>query len=463
MKRQALLWGLLGAMIAACSSDGDGSSLGTNGVDGGGGTDANADVKADADGNADSDAGSDADEQSDTGQSDTGQSDTGQSDTGTACIPLTCGDTVGVLGEIDDGCGGKITCPTCPSPMTLGTNGVCECNLPNCKILCDGDAYEDFDSIPFSLDGGDSGVVIRNCTFRNANRGAVIIQGATDVLIQDCHFESLRSGQPGIDLHAINIPSKGNRVTIRGNTFVDIGADGVQMGHAGGDIGDIYILDNHFYVTNADVGENGVDVKTTTGPIVVAGNTFHGFRPCDGDTQDCSGAIGEGMVVHKGATGVTVTRNVFYDNTIGLSLGWGTTQQPPVDARVINNFFYDNKTRGLGLNHVHSIEIAHNTFIANGDHHLGITGTPTTGGTCSNVNNLFVGSGTADSDCNAVGNLQLTASEAAFVDVAARNLHLTAASAAVNAGEPLSSVGFDFDGHPRPVGSGPDVGADELE
>ena len=48
-----------------------------------------------------------------------------------------------------------------------------------------------------------------------------------------------------------------------------------------------------------------------------------------------------------------------------------------------------------------------------------------------------------------------------FVDASAGDFHLVAGSAAIDRGEPASGVGKDIDGQTRPLGGGPDAGADE--
>jgi hypothetical protein len=50
-----------------------------------------------------------------------------------------------------------------------------------------------------------------------------------------------------------------------------------------------------------------------------------------------------------------------------------------------------------------------------------------------------------------------------FVNLAAGDFHLRSSSPLINAGTLLSSVGIDFEGLPRPVGSGQDIGAFEFQ
>jgi hypothetical protein len=60
------------------------------------------------------------------------------------------------------------------------------------------------------------------------------------------------------------------------------------------------------------------------------------------------------------------------------------------------------------------------------------------------------------------GNLT-NASSSWFVSPAANDLHLSpTATAAIDQAAPLAEVAGDFDGDSRPIGSAPDVGADEY-
>jgi hypothetical protein len=45
---------------------------------------------------------------------------------GGVCVPRTCADASPACGEIDDGCGGPLTCG-CTAPSACGASGVCEC------------------------------------------------------------------------------------------------------------------------------------------------------------------------------------------------------------------------------------------------------------------------------------------------------------------------------------------------
>lgn len=406
---------------------------------------------------------------SDTGPTDTAVTDMEDAGTDASDAETSDASTAPDTSPMDVGVDATVL--SCTSPLT-SVDGRCQCVAPSCRVICDGETHEGYGTAtPFVLGGDDSGGVIRGCVFRDGRNAAIRISGATDILIEDCTFQNIRSLTAGVDVHAINIPSEAHRVTIRRNHFSEIGADGVQMGHASGPDGrieprgnpitEIHILDNVF-VGGEDVGENAIDIKTTTGPIVVRGNDVTGFRPCDGDTQDCSGANGAGMVVHRGATGVLVDSNRFHDNRFGLVVSHGSDMVPPEAILVVNNWFYDNLRDGLTVRTVHSIEIFHNTFVGRGSRDLVIVDSPSTpSGWCRSANGFFVDSVRADTVCAIGGDLSVSGAESGIADLAANDLHLLDSSPAIGRGISLATpVEQDIDGDVRD--SEPDVGADEL-
>jgi hypothetical protein len=335
---------------------------------------------------------------------------------------------------------------------------------PATQVLCDGQIVDGATNPNGRLVLGSdkSNAVIRNCTFRNFTDEAIVIDGATDVLIENNRFESIRSRVAGQDTHAIAVPTRGQRITIRNNTFVDIGADGVQLGDTGTDIRDVTISHNEFFVTSDTVGENGVDVKTVQGPVRIANNRIHGFRPCESG-QDCSGdPHGAGIVIHAGATNVLVERNLIYNNTRGMSVAAGFANIPPRNVVVRNNVIYNNQRRAVVIDTVHSVELLNNTLVNNPEG-IAISNTPSaTDGTCANANNLVAGTGTVSTACAPQRNLRYaTMSDAKFVNPAAGDFHLQSISPAVNQGVTLADVPDDMDGQARPGGTAYDIGADE--
>jgi len=217
-------------------------------------------------------------------------------------------------------------------------------------------------------------ITIRNALFRNALGG---IKGvyARHILIENCTFVNLRSNQPNVDHNAVTIQRWGDDFTIRNSWFEDIGSDGIHLGALGNNIGKVIIENNHFVISGqrSPVGENGIDVKSVQGPIIITGNTFHGYRPTV-PGQDASGAQGEAIAVHwtynngPVAKNVTIERNLFYNNAMHVVINSGSQ-----DITVKNNLFRDasNGTEpgiGLWVHDAVNVKILHNTFFSNPIH-----------------------------------------------------------------------------------------------
>ncbi|HZQ07188.1 MAG TPA: right-handed parallel beta-helix repeat-containing protein, partial [Anaerolineae bacterium] len=204
--------------------------------------------------------------------------------------------------------------------------------------------------------------------------------------------------KPGVGVFAISLfCSKGckiDNITIRNNSFKYIGADGIQMGVSGRAISNVRVQGNYFEGNDA-VGENGVDIKGVVGPIIVSGNTFKGFRPCEspkrGGQQDCTGSNGPGMVIHTGTSGmpynVTVTDNDFINNVLGLVVSAGAH-----NIIVRGNRFTSNADTGLLVAGAYSIQADTNTF-TNNPTQLRFQNTPQLGGYCTAIGNIFAGIG----------------------------------------------------------------------
>lgn len=96
-----------------------------------------------------------------------------------------------------------------------------------------------------------------------------------------------------------------------------------------------------------------------------------------------------------------------------------------------------------------------NTIVAS--HAVGINGTAST---VTENYNLFFGN-TADTAGTVSGGVGSGGGDPRFVDPAAGDYHLTALSAARNTGV-NAGVAVDFDGDPRPIGGGFDIGYDET-
>jgi hypothetical protein len=243
------------------------------------------------------------------------------------------------------------------------------------RVLCDGQTYDGYQERPFVLDGGvDADVrvlkVIRNCTFRNSRSSAIMLRNARNVLIENNRFENIRTGVPGEDVSAINIPGVGRAsdITLRGNTFDAIGSDGIHVADGGRNVTNLVIEGNRF-AGSEDVGENAVDVKGADGPITIRNNTWAGFRPCPTEPRsarrDCSGSNGAGLVVHDGrfsgrARNVTIVGNTAIDNTRGLVIDNADR------VWVTGNVFRDSLEVHLYVEDATECVLAGNTFEGHG-------------------------------------------------------------------------------------------------
>ena len=352
------------------------------------------------------------------------------------------------------------------------------------QVLCDGQTFENFTEVPFTLrDPGQSNSIIRNCIFRNSpnDKAAINIYGATNVTIEGCTFDNIRAPNVGNDTQAIGIPANGNNITIRNNTFVDIGGDGIQMGGAGNytNVSNITIEDNTFYVRPDGYepgkgSENGVDIKQTTSGIVVRNNTFYGFRSCFDTIHTCSGGQGVAIVIHGKSPGgpardVLVEGNTFYDNERAILLGKAT--RPLHDIRVFNNLIYDQLDYGIFISSTDpggnpkEINIAYNTFVNNDRH---IEDRQPNNQNCHINYNFYSDDSTMRTDgCQYADDYQQHTHPAAsmgFVDLPGRDLRLTGVSPALDQvnGALVPAVTTDFLGTARPQSAAFDVGAYEF-
>ncbi|WP_165787209.1 right-handed parallel beta-helix repeat-containing protein [Pseudohalioglobus lutimaris] len=231
-----------------------------------------------------------------------------------------------------------------------------------------------------------SDITFRNNRFQHSSSAAIKIQCAQNIKIVHNVFDNLRSRIAGRDVHAITSEISTDRVTISGNKFRDIGADGIQLA---GNVGKTWITANTFEVRRpykyrgedgkvdsrnpqrfGNVGENGLDIKSGPGPILVKKNTFYGFRPSVPE-QDVSGSNGVAIVIHKNSYNINVRQNYFNDNVDHLRIVRGAgakSDHPWRNVWVSNNVFNETaysgnrKPTSLVLDGVRKVRIHNNTF-----------------------------------------------------------------------------------------------------
>lgn len=239
-------------------------------------------------------------------------------------------------------------------------------------VLCDHRTFDGYTKPPFRLSGGvyaDPNVlkVIRSCTFRHASVAAIRLENARNVLIEGNLFYDIRTGVPGVGVSAVAIlgASASDNITLRGNHFWEIGADGVQLAGSGRLVSNVRIEWNTFTGSEA-VGENAIDVKGVNGPVLIRANTWSGFRPCQsprlGGTQDCTGSSGAGVVVHHDAASgrprnVSLIANTAINNTAALAV-WNSDI-----VTVSGNTFKYSLAWQLSMRYLTGCRLGANTYV----------------------------------------------------------------------------------------------------
>jgi hypothetical protein len=242
-------------------------------------------------------------------------------------------------------------------------------------------------------------IIVKNCEFRHSKYSPFNISNASYVLLENNYFHHLRSGVTGQDLSVVKVPYMADQIVIKKNRFEDIGSDGIHLANFGtrpdSNVASVTIIGNQFWVNRpytgpfGNVGENAIDVKWVKGPILIADNVIHGFRPTTPE-QDATGDSGRGIAIHNSARNVTVARNLFYDNTSHLGIGQGKGSSP-INLSVHHNIFREARQAvrdgaliggyALSVYYAENIEVYHNTFY---DNDLYLTSRNVVNGTFSN-------------------------------------------------------------------------------
>ena len=233
-------------------------------------------------------------------------------------------------------------------------------------------------------------ITVRRVNFQHSDFDGIRINCGTSILIENNIFDNLRSRRSGVDIFGIMMTYQADTITIAGNRFTDIGANGIQLlDSAGSRYTDIEISHNEFEIVRpyryrdttgavvqdpgfGNVGETAIGIKHGPGPILVENNTIHGFRPTL-PGQDATGAIGTSLAVLNQASGVTIRKNHFYDNVIHLNIAKGTNtqQRPDRDLLISSNVFEEPADPGIygsqipsgvRLNSASNVALFHNTF-----------------------------------------------------------------------------------------------------
>jgi len=172
----------------------------------------------------------------------------------------------------------------------------------------------------------------------------------------------------------------------------------------------------------------------------------------------------------SGSTDTIVERNLLVDCFQGIAFGnasHGTGDH--LGGVVRNNMIYASMPHDSVIEMVHATGwlVANNTALLLNPYG-GLTWGmearfgDTSGEFAYNLTNMTISGNRDGASGTLTGNLT-SASSAWFADAASGDLHLApTATAAIDAAVTLSAVTDDYDGGSRPMGSAPDVGADEL-
>ncbi len=182
-------------------------------------------------------------------------------------------------------------------------------------------------------------------------------------------------------------------------------------------------------VRNSRVHDNGVRGDLGTGIGMYTGSGGRIYNNLVWGNQ-IGISVGDGVLPR--AASVVVANNTVFGNAAAID-GAGIEIAKAVAATVVNNIVQHN-VRGL-LNLPADTIVTHNCFFDNFNRDL-------TGATTTTNSNLFV--------------------DPRMVDPAAHDFHLTLESPCIDAGIAVEGIATDFDGLPRPLGQGVDVGAFEC-
>jgi len=269
----------------------------------------------------------------------------------------------------------------------------------------------------------------------SANDGGGGLYATTDTAIEGARFQGNRSIGDGAGV----FNSSGLMVIT--NTLL---IDNVAKGSGGGlytEFGEVTLFGGQFQNNRATRGGGGVfagKALTTTNTLFIAN----------------SAARGGGVLFQAGVSRVTnalFARNVA-STSLGAAIFISATAVVIVAATTIAS---PTVAAGSAIYVLTGTLSLRNTIIAS--HTLGIS---RSAGSVSENFNLFDRVITPRGGVISVGASSFTAT-AGFVDLPAGDHHLAPGSAAIDAGT-HAGTSFDFEGDPRPMGGGFDIGYDEF-
>ena len=292
------------------------------------------------------------------------------------------------------------------------------------------------DSVQFGIwtGGGVEGVTIANLTIRDVPYHAIIFNAGTQ--------------KP----HVFNV-----HLVDAGQQFIKSNPDG-RGGGVNGGIVEYSLIE---YTTKAKDGyTNGVDVHTGA-RWIVRHNLFRNIVAPNG-------LAGPAVLIWNRSTGTITEGNQFVNCARGVSYGLQDVKGFDHAGGIIrNNYFFRaaNQPGDAAILVADSpdTQVVNNTVFVSGTYRTpieyrfaGTTGTMI-------VNNITDGAIAARDGASATRRTNIEGADGRlFVNALAGDLHLAATAAtAIDHGSPIAEVTDDWDGDPRPIGGGFDIGADE--
>jgi len=340
-------------------------------------------------------------------------------------------------------------------------------------------------------------IEIIGLTVEDSDVAAIHVEGASDVAIEGCLTRESVSSGIGVWYSA--------RVAVRGNEVVNARNDddrGYNEWISIAGVEDFEVAENELYMEAADFrGHSAIDVKESSFRGSVHHNYIHDFPEGGQIYLDAWEASTDGSYslshvdVHANllvdAKGITVgseqggtAENIrIFNNVIVRSYSSGILisdtglghggDGPRRNIHIFGNSIYDCRNHGTSAiyilsTNIESIVIQNNAIWFDPDRVVGLITAGTDGATEALTvdHNLVFGPTECSNDypgCEEVsGWPDNVHADPLFVDGPGGDLHLVPGSPAVDQGLAIPGLANDFDGNPRPLGAGVDIGAFEL-
>jgi parallel beta-helix repeat protein len=306
----------------------------------------------------------------------------------------------------------------------------------------------------------------------------IYLSNSTDAVLSDNHIYSTTAGRNG---GGVSLSGCSNTSLLRNHIYSS--RVGLSVNYGGGiymDSSDHITLQNNIVYTNSAYVGGGIAIRDSDSFRLLGNEVYNNL----------SIASGAGIFAYNSNKGL-IESNVIHGNVAQDDYenygGGGIKLSTVTNTILVNNIVWGNYSGGTGSGiFLNSSEahLLHNTLVANtgGDGHgvfvysstLWMTNTIVAnhqrgietdeGGTASLHHTLWplgAWSNTTPTLGSSIVQVAGLAGFPRFLDPNAGNFHISRGSAAIDTG--LSTwLSADIDGHSRPIGQQPDIGADEF-